>query len=172
MIIAVVLATGPGMSQALADSVRGKCVVIAVNNAHELAPWADALVANDQKWWNHNRAALKFAGRKFCGARYPGTERLTRTHECGLGSCSGLQGMRVARDEFHAEKILLSGFDFRGTHYFGQYPKPLKNTSDNRREIHKRQLARFNRSKCEVINCTPGSALECFPIGDLAEQLA
>ena len=46
-----ILATGPSMSQAVADRARELGSVLAVNDAFELAPWADGLVANDINWW-------------------------------------------------------------------------------------------------------------------------
>jgi hypothetical protein len=72
-----VLGGGPSMSPAIAESLRGRCRVIAVNNNgvrtvdaagvhHEAAaPWADVLYAADDMWWKTNReAAEKFAGIK------------------------------------------------------------------------------------------------------------
>lgn len=52
----ILLAPGPSMSQALADSVRGHRVV-AINNVYELAPWADCLAANDLSWWRKHPEA-------------------------------------------------------------------------------------------------------------------
>ena len=46
----VLLAPGPSMSQALADSVRG-CRVGAVTSALPLAPWAEFVAASDVSWW-------------------------------------------------------------------------------------------------------------------------
>ena len=72
-----VLGGGASMSAAVAESVRGRCRVIAVNNQGvscvngsgkvqpALAPWADVLYAADRMWWHHNRgAAEQFAGIK------------------------------------------------------------------------------------------------------------
>jgi hypothetical protein len=171
MKIAAVLASGPSMSQAIADSVRGRCIVIAVSDVYTLAPWADALVSNDSKWWRYHKPALRFAGRRFCGARYPGTEWLSPSAGHNSTSNSGLQGMRVARDKFLVEKILLLGFDLHGSHFFGLHPLPLKNTSPQRRLVHIKQFERFDTKNCRVVNCTQGSMLKCFPFGDLETEL-
>ena len=165
-----VLATGPSMSQSVADSVRGRCGgVVAVSNAYLLAPWADALVSNDSIWWKATPAAMKFAGRKFCGAKLTGTEQILLTGPFPLGSNSGLQGMRVAADIFLASKILLLGFDMHGDHFFGKHRAPLRVTTPGRMEVHKKQFARWKG--CPVVNCTTGSKLLCFPFGELSKEL-
>jgi hypothetical protein len=163
-----VLATGPSMSQALADYVRNKCRVIAVSDAYKLAPWADALVSNDSAWWREHKDAMKFAGRKFCGTSYQQLERLHADGNFTGGTNSGLQAMRAAQ-LMGATKILLLGFDMRGTHYFGKHPAPLRNTTSNRFKVH---LAQFRKWKgCPVINCTPNSALKQFQQSTIEKEL-
>lgn len=170
----VVLATGQSVTADQVEYVRevhaaGKCGVIAISDMYKLAPWADALVSNDSNWWAHNSEASKFVGRRFCGAPYPGTERLEQTGEFNSGVNSGLQGMRVARDVFRASRILLIGFDMHGTHYFGSHPEPLKNTTQARFESFLKQFDGWRFG--DVINCTPGSALKRFPFGKLSDIL-
>lgn len=170
----VVLATGQSVTADQVELVRelhasGKCGAIAVSDMYLRAPWADALVSNDKNWWEVHPEASKFPGRRFCGMSYPGTERLEQTGEFNSGVSSGLQGMRVARDVFHASRILLIGFDMHGTHYFGPHPAPLKNTSPER---FLKLLKQFDGWRFgEVINCTPGSALKRFSTGELSEVL-
>lgn len=135
-----ILASGPSMSLAVANSVRGRCRVIAVNNqgiptvdnkkqrAPALAPWADVLYAADRLWWHHNReAALKFAGLKLTmkpahdrelnavdGVHVIGNGGPTgfddRQDHIRTGSNSGYQAVHVAA-HFGAKRILLCGFD-------------------------------------------------------------
>jgi hypothetical protein len=166
----VVLGSGPSMSQELADYVRGKCHAVAVSDCYRLAPWADALVSNDRVWWATHPQALDFAGRKFCGGVFKGTAKLPA--EIGFPSdCnSGLQGMRVAA-MLGATRILLLGFDMKGSHYFGAHPAPLKNTTRARFKVHLRQFRRWRGSQA-VINCTPGSALTQFPFSTVDVELA
>lgn len=165
-----VLATGPSMSQAVADSVRGRCRVVAVSNAYELAPWADALAANDAAWWAEHPRAREFSGPKFSAQHVKGMKRFTSSARSD--SNSGLLGVEVART-LGATRILLLGFDMDGSHYFGPHPAPLKNTNHARFEVFKRQFLLWSRQhpKVDVINCTPGSKLECFPRGVLEEVL-
>ena len=156
MTTCVVLATGASLTPEQVAHVKiahdeGRCKAVAVSNAYQLAPWADAMVANDVKWWNQHSKALNFAGRKFCGADYKGTERLPPVPMFPTGTNSGLQGMRVA-------------------HYFGKHPSPLKNSSPADFVRMLRQFQRW-RSDAEVINCSPGSALTCFKTASLAEVL-
>ena len=166
------LATGQSVTTAQIEYVHemhaaSKCGAIAISDMYKLAPWADALVSNDPNWWRNHSEASKFQGRRFCGAFFPGTERLDSTGEFNSGVNSGLQGMRVARDVFHAGRIILVGFDMHGTHYFGKHPEPLMNTTQERFKSFLKQFDAWRYG--EVINCTPGSALKRFPVGELSE---
>lgn len=166
--IVAVLATGPSMSQEVADSVRS-LRVIAVSNAYTLAPWAEALVSGDAQWWEHHTPAwVGFKGRKFSSHRLHGIEQVRGTH----GWHSGMVAVRVAFDVLGARRILLLGFDMRGGHFFGSHPSPLKNPGPGQFARFQLQFAKMRIPVgVEVINCTPGSALSCFPRRTLAEAL-
>jgi hypothetical protein len=174
MTTCVVLATGQSLSPEQIEHVRQahdeqRCKAVAVSNAYQLAPWANAMVSNDIKWWKQHPDALKFGGRKFCGGEHRGTERLKPEPMFPTGSNSGLQGMRVAL-MLGATRIILLGLDMRGTHYFGKHPAGLKNSTPA--DFH-RMLRQFQRwkSDAEVINCSPGSALTCFKTASLFDVL-
>ncbi len=158
------------MSQSISDYVRDRCRAVAVCDAYRLAPWADALVCWDRTWWRVHPEALQFAGRKFCGGKIPGGEPLPVSDEFPAGVNSGFQGMRIARS-LGARLIVLLGFDMHGSHYFGRHPSPLRNTTPARFAAHVAQFSSW-RGGCDVVNCTPGSALTQFRSGDLAEILA
>lgn len=165
-----VLATGPSMSQAVADQVKG-LKVVAVSDAYKLAPWADALASTDGRWWNHHKDALSFKGLKFTAAPdfrpVKGVEKFpTDSH-----TNSGLLGLMVAV-HMGATEVLLLGFDLRGTHFFGRHPEPLKNTTEQRFEAFKKQFERYRPKGVSIFNCTHGSALNCYPKRDLADCLA
>lgn len=164
-----VLATGPSMSQEVADYVRGKCKVVAVSDAFKLAPWADALVSNDRNWWDNHKDARQFAGKKFASVDLPGgVAALPRVGLFGGGTNSGLQGMRAAK-LLGASKIILLGFDMQGTHYFGAHPAPLRNTTAKRFKAH---IAQFDKwTGCEVVNCTPRSQLKRFRMSTIEIEL-
>lgn len=167
-----ILATGTSMSQAIADQVRGRCRVIAVSDAHRLAPWAEAMASVDAAWWRKHPEAFNFAGRKFTAAPdYQGLRELERIPGVVSGTNSGLFAMMVAV-HLGAKRLLLCGFDMRGTHYFGPHPKGMRNTKPERFEVFKRQFAGFRPKGVEIVNVTPGSHLQCYQMGDLEDCLA
>lgn len=174
MTVCVVLATGESLSPeqvALVKSAHDekRCKAVAVSNAYQLAPWADALVSNDMRWWREHPLALNFSGRRFCGGDYKGTERLVHVPMFPTGTNSGLQGMRVAL-LLGASKIILLGLDMKGSHFFGKHPPNLKNSTPGDFLRMLRQFQRW-KSEAEVINCSPGSALTCFKTAKLADVL-
>jgi len=134
-----------------------------VNNAFELAPWADFLAAGDQAWWRAYPNAQQFGGRKFSMHSVAGVERVIIPALTGCNS--GVLALEMAK-RLGAERIELHGFDMHGSHFFGQYANGLNNTNANQRNRHLgqyRQWSAANRG-IEVINCTSGSALDCFPM--------
>lgn len=162
-----ILATGPSMSLAVADSVRDKHVV-AVSDAYKLAGWADVLVSQDKAWWSAHPDALLFPGRKFSTNEIDGVERFNSFaavgQAFGSGCNSGLLGCVIAQ-WLGATRIELYGFDMRGTHFFGHHPPPLKNPDEKRYASMMEDFRRWNHDGIDVINMTPGSALNCFPRG-------
>lgn len=166
-----VLAPGPSLSREVVDRLRNENVV-AVGNAYELAPWAAALVANDLRWWEEHPQARKFAGRKFTTKTLSGIER-HRSNGVGSGSNSGTLGIGVAVHVFNATQVLLLGFDFHGTHFFGRYTNKCSNTTPASRVIHQRQMKtwRMLHPNVDVVNLTEGSELKAFPIRELDAYL-
>lgn len=167
----VVLAPGPSASAALADSVRG-LPLVAVGNAYQLAPWASIIASTDAAWWRSYPEATTRTADRFCMATSPHAERVKIA---GMESAvnSGVLGLECAV-RAGATRILLLGADMHGTHYFGPYTNGLRNTAPHQRRQHVKQYAtwaRLNRG-VSVLNCTPGSALDCFPKADLDASLA
>lgn len=185
---AVVLASGPSMSQSVADMVRyvPALRVIAVNNTFRLAPWADMLYACDERWWAVNsKEALAFHGLKVSceDARFKEVLMLKNTGSQGFdpdpgnirtGGNSGYQAVHIAA---HAgvRRILLCGFDMKGGHWHPEHKTPLREPSD---ACFMRWVRAFvdladelKRRGIEVWNCTPDSALECFPSVALDDAL-
>lgn len=187
-----ILASGPSMSQAVADAVRAAGIpAIAVNSTFSLAPWADMLYAADAEWWLHpdNRDALAFAGlRVTCRVPVNGVHCLRDSGADGFdpdpgylrtGSNSGYQALHVAAHA-GAARVLLCGFDMRrtkdGCHWHGAHPTPLRETTD---ETYAKWVRRFETIAgplasrvVDVANVTPGSALTCFRVARLEEELA
>lgn len=159
------------MSQAVADGVRGHRVGV-VNNCFELAPWADFLAATDVQWWLKNPAARKFAGRKFSPNRIGDGVEVIKTKLVASFCNSGVVGLEAAK-RLGATRILMLGFDMGLGHYFGQYTNGLGNTTAERRVVHHAQFASWAKANrdIEVLNCTPGSALQAFPMVRIEDVL-
>lgn len=184
-----VLASGPSMSREVAEQVRAAGVpAIVTNNTWQLAPWAWALYAADAEWWAHesNRAAHGFAGHRVSLTRIAGVHELRNTGRRGFdpdpsavrtGSTSGYQAVHVAVHT-GAARVLLCGFDYRHTggekHWHGDHVAGLRNTDP---DLWPTWVSHFDSLRdelpagCEVINCTPGSAIGAFRRMDLETAL-
>lgn len=181
-----ILASGPGMTQAVADQVRAAGLpAIAINSTFRLAPWADVLYAADPEWWGHvgNRDALAFKGLRLSCQPMKGVLQLRNSGVTGFdpdpaavrtGGNSGYQALHVA---IHADaaRVLLCGYDMQGGHWHGRHPAGLKETSA---ETYARWVGRFHdlagvaaERGIDVVNCTPGSALRAFRMAALADEL-
>lgn len=162
-----ILATGPSMSLAVAQSVRDRKVVV-ISDAYRLAGWADVLVSQDKAWWDFHKDALLFPGRKFSTNEIEGVEKFdsfkAMGQTFGTGCNSGMLGCVVAQ-ALGAKRIELYGFDMRGDHFFGRHPEPLKNPDAKRYGSMINDFRIWNHDGVEVINMTPGSKLNLFPMG-------
>lgn len=164
-----VLACGPSMSQAVADSVKGRCHVVAVSNAYKLAPWADVLASADAAWWAAYPEAKQFAGDKV-GAMpsFLEIDGVKRTGKSGENSALLATKEAVRRG---ATRVLLLGLDLGGRHFFGDHPAPLYNPGEQQFARFRRQFTAYRPEGVEIINCTPGSSLSCYPFGLLEDFL-
>jgi hypothetical protein len=189
---AVVVGCGPSLTAAQLACCRGKARVIVVNNAYEMAPWADWLWATDWRWWrryivsrdNELPPALTFAGERITcseeAATFPGMRLLRMTGDDGYdpdpsairsGRNGGSVGIQLAMKAGVA-RIILLGIDMAGGHFHNHYP-PKWNCSS-----WKGIASRFDQLVpalkdlgIEVINCSPGSALQTFPQAALGDVL-
>lgn len=188
-----VLASGPSMSQVVADKVRAAGLhAVVVNDTYRLAPWADILYAADRRWWEANpEAATEFAGIKLVGqsgVHLPGVQVMMNSGTNGFdpnprfvrhGNNSGHAAIHVA---IHtgAARILLCGFDMHdrdGLHWFGLHTrksndgKILRNPAHNSFRTWLKRASDLAAGGAEILNCTPGSALRCFRFADLDSVL-
>lgn len=179
-----VLASGPSMSKRVVDDVFASGVpTIVINNTFMLAPWADMLYAADAAWWVAHPAAAAFQGLRVTVQDVRGALKLRCSGPAGFdphpgavrsGGHSGHQAVHIAMHA-GARRILLCGFDMRGTHWHGPHEEPLRNTVGGTYGRWIEQFAELGNSAIslgiEIINCTPGSALTCFPAMGLGEAL-
>lgn len=156
------LAPGPSATSLVSCALRCEWIGV-VGNAFQLVDCAYFLVAVDRGWWLKHPGVRSFQARMFSSSGAPDTESTGLPPDVN----SGVAGLELAK-RFGATSIRLYGFDMHGSHYFGQYTNGLRNTTETRRQVMLRQFNDWhtaNRS-IEVINCTPGSAITCFPFGE------
>lgn len=182
-----VLASGPSMSPRLAQTLwqhrQQRSLPVAVaNSTFRLAPWADMLYAMDASWWMANPDARLFAGLKVCAddsLQWPEVLSLRHTGKAGFdddagcirtGGNSGYQAVHVAVHA-GASRVLLCGFDMRPGHWHAvDREADESHYAEWRRRFQ--TLAAALAGRVEVLNCTPGSALDCFPMATIDEALA
>lgn len=187
----VIAAGGPSLTAAQLEMVcRAGCRLIVVNNAWQLAPWADLLYACDRTWWQHYRPA--FTGDKATaspeaafdfGARWvrgrKGAALSSDPEVIALAANGGHQAANIAalRTGFEGRALLL-GFDMKPgagglKHWHGSHAGRLDRGMPYGKWIkHFEEAADSLPPSFSIINCTPGSALPCFPMADLADALA
>ena len=193
--LAVCLGGGPSLTAEDVEFVKGRAdVVIAINTAFTLAPWATMLFAGDAQWWRWNTDDparpdwRSFQGLKFTMDRnvpYPDVVRLRMTGMNGIewdptgvrsGQNSGYAAINLA---IHAgaSTIVLLGYDLQdgpeGERNFHRQHK-----LDPRKKYHQ-WIEHFQRlPSClegrgiEVINSSRRTALTCFPQVPLEQALA
>jgi hypothetical protein len=124
------------------------------------------MVSHDAAWWRAH-PEVDFTGQRF-------TAHPEGLHEFGAkefkhpAGNSGTLGIEVAM-HLGATRVLLLGCDLKGTHYFGPHGAGLKNTTLERFKVFHLQYAA--RRHLPVINCSPDSELDCFPRGNLMDEL-
>lgn len=178
------------MGPAVVEAVRvcPEIRVIAVNNTWRLARWADVLFAADATWWKQYHEETKgFVGLKATcdgsGTPFDDVLQLKESGKEGFddnpatirtGGNSGYAAVHIAA-HLGCSRILLCGFDMRGGHWHERHKYPLRDAGDG---IFPRWIARFQtlapelaKRGIEVLNCTPGSALQCFRAVELTEAL-
>jgi hypothetical protein len=181
---AVVIASGPSLTQEQVDAaLRSGHFTIAVNGAYKIAPTADVLYAGDMLFWKTQMAEIKrvFKGKLVTqdngSAQRWGIQRVRGTNRDGfgkdvihLGGNSGFQGVNLAY-VWGYTRIILLGFDLRlgskgERHFHADWPHPMVQN-----QVFEEWLKKWDRASrdirafgIEILNCTPGSALTCFPM--------
>ena len=151
--------------------------------------------------WNHNEPGYRrFAGRKVTlenkrisfgqdgkPAEEPGVLALCNYGKDPVGLCfhrdgvhtgsnSGFQAMNLAV-HLGVKRILLLGFDMRIVgrrlqwHDLHQRPTPADVYENHMIPAFEAAVNDLKAAGVEVVNCTPGSALKCFPVMTVEEAL-
>lgn len=177
----VCLATGPSLTRADIEQCLGKAVIIAVNDAHRIAPEADILYAADARWWKWHADAKDFPGLKVSirleNTKHPDyVQLLDRTGEAGLelqptglrhGRNSGYQAINLAV-HLGAKRIVLLGYDLqRGEHgehhFFGEDRTKKAPPLSMFVPFFQTLVKPLREQGIEIVNCSRRTALTCFP---------
>jgi hypothetical protein len=175
----VCIASGPSLTRADCDFVRGKARVIVINNSYQLATWADVLYACDWRWWMWHKGAPGFEGLKYSlqrkasewGAQVlkrgpaPGLSDDPRT--LNLGANSGYQAVNLAV-HLGAARIILLGYDMQPSatgelHWHKDHPIRTENLYRTFRKHFLTLVEPLQARGITVVNCTRRTALEAFP---------
>lgn len=171
----VCVGTGPSLTPADVEACRGRARVIVVNNAYQIAPWADVLYAADEKWWAWHQGAPPFEGLKYTidpqRRAWPGLTVLRNAGPLGLesnptglrtGYNSGYQAINLAV-HFGASRIVLLGYDMMGDHFFGSHPDKTRPPFAPCLRAFATLPAPLTAAGVEVLNATRRTALTAFP---------
>lgn len=196
--LCIVAASGPSLTAEVARACAGHPVV-AVNDAYLLFPEADVLYAADGSWWEHHNGCPDFKGERWSShGNAQRNDKRAIADRFGLNVVKGIEGEGFCLDPdaihygdnsgFQADnlaghmlgwrgRIVMVGFDMRivegRRHFFGEHPRGLRSTDKGYADWPKlfAKAAKSLPPDIEIVNCTPGSALTCFPMMDLAAAL-
>jgi hypothetical protein len=185
----IVAASGPSLPLTVPISAD-RHILLVVNSTYQRFLNAHVLYAGDHLWWKgmHADVFARFKGEKWTqdstsAERYK-LNRIKGINKTGLGhqfihlnGNSGFQAINLAF-LFGARRMLLIGFDMKlgpngEKHWHPDHPAPMVQGQTFGEWMHKgATLAKdLAAAGCEVINCTPGSAMSCFPMGTLEKEL-
>lgn len=192
---AFIVASGPSVTQGDVDRLKGRKVIV-INSSYTVAPWADILFFGDCRWWMvHRDAALKlFRGRIVTSSRSApevpkGMPRLLRLDkvepEVGLSrdprkvamKRTSLQAAINLAVHLGVSRIVLLGADGKPsadgrTHHHAphQWPVRPENWEEQAKQL---ALTRkpLKKLRIGIVNCSPGTALTCFPTATLDSAL-
>lgn len=193
-----VVASGPSATiddgLALIDLVDR---VIAVNDAHQVAPQADLIYACDGDWWLHHGEAVRAAYSVPLWTQDKGPDAEDAAARFGLrvvesrdeelpsldrqwiaqGRNSGFQAVNLAV-HLGASRVALLGFDMGNaadgrTHFFGDHPGRLNRQNDFAafREAFDRAAPVYAAAGVDIVNLSRTTALTCFRRADLGGDL-
>lgn len=187
-----VIGGGPSAAGVDLEQLRGRGLVVAINDAAKRLPWADVLFTADMSYVLRRIDLLsKFRGTKILAAPEgyslpAGLGRIERVRRMAAGATSddpmatvtGNSGfsalmLAVARG---AARVVLVGFDMTGPgHWFGEYEWRCRLGVEQYPDWVAQMDAVadwIGARDCDVVNVNPESAIRCFRFAELAEVLA
>jgi hypothetical protein len=184
-----ILGGGPSLPVNKIDRLFGHNVIV-VNNSYRLALWADALFFGDNRWLNqHGQDLDKFKGLIVTTApEHRDTPKIhviyRRNRPPGISEdplwiawnrSSGACAINLAY-LMGARRIVLLGFDMKAINgarnFHDDYSKAMREPPYQAfLSVFPAIAADCKRLGVEVINATPGSAINCWPIVDPEDVL-
>lgn len=186
------IASGPSLTAEDCETVREAGLpTIVTNTTFRMCPWADVLFGFDGAWWKEYGGARGKPkdGGPTVNDIFPGL-RMTCS---ALGAALGVDSMHSERwfdpcgtsgtaaislaVSAGAKRILLLGYDSQKTggktHHHGDHPPHLGNAKSMPNWPRRfKNVARLAAGKSEVVNCSRSTALQCFPRGELSQEIA
>lgn len=174
-----ILASGPSLCREDVEEVRQwqgpRNKVIAINNCYQLAPWADAIYACDERWWQkYYPDVLDSCGGEFWTYYEVTAKRfgLKQWRPERSGGNSGYQALRLAVDHYGADRVILLGYDMQGGHWHGDHGDGFPNPTTCNFKQWIGWLGRYSKeTKAEIINASRQTAVHCFPRMDIRSAL-
>ena len=184
-----IIASGPSVKKAGVDQLKDRIHVIAINENHQLCPWADILYSCDHEWWRLRGSEIKnFNGIKLgFEVSVNGVQRINilkrqgeYVHDLlvdepgtvGSGANSGFQTINLAA-QFGVGAIAFVGFDMRldqGIHWHGVHKTPMRNPDDERCRKWKGYIDgiadKLQANGIDMVNCSETSRLEALSQDD------
>jgi hypothetical protein len=167
------LGGGASLTQTIADKVRGRNT-IAINSTARLAPWADVLFFADYDWFRDHRPIVDpWPGKVITTSRqaHKALPRKLQLIEPPIVQDKVLTAGHHAVDmaiAMGAARIILLGFDCRivngRSHCHQDYYRPGELYADTVLPMWAEYLERARQRGVEIVNASPGSAINFFPI--------
>jgi len=148
--------------------------------------WSPELERHPASKWTTNRAAAERYGLNWIAEKdAPGLSANRNVIHHGHGSGYSLVNLVYL---LGAERIVLLGYDLKYAadydgraqaigsterHYFGEYPADLQHwpSVQVKAGVHVELVGKYRevaaQGLVEIVNCTPGSAIDCFPMKDI-----
>lgn len=186
-----IVASGPSLTLGDVQYAAKRADLLVINDNYRLAPNARWLYACDGDWWDYHIAEVRdvFKGELWtqdagAAARH-GLNLIPSAKRDGLstdptvihqGHNSGYQAINLAY-HFGATRCVLLGFNGAPVngkrHWFGDHPPALMQTSEagfaDMRASFQTIPLQLESLGLEILNCTPGTAIEAFPVAKLKD---
>lgn len=173
-----ICASGPSLCSEDIHRLRdNKIPVVTVNSSWMIYPGCQYIFAGDDAWWNVNYHRIYSPAEKWTSsetaARAYSINYFERRTEGTFNS--GAVAILFAMSQ-GAEDIILLGYDCsleKGGHWHGQHTGLHNPTghSIQRWKVEFEMLASEIKRRVNIVNCSPGSRLNCFPVVSLESTI-